>query len=124
METKKLQLEISQKNDRYEALLLEVLEEIHNVRADFNRAVHKIERLIDSRFAALVERSSFSPEVMVMRSIPREEAKKEILDLFKSTPTKLSYSDIIDQLRIDPEVVIDIVDELEEEGLIGSRVTF
>lgn len=57
---------------------------------------------------------------VVLRALPREEAKREVLDLFQSTTGPLFYSDIAERLQMDLEQVLDITNELEREGLIGE----
>ncbi len=56
-------------------------------------------------------------EVIVFREITREEAKKEIQQLFKSGRT-LYYSDIARELQLDLELVVDICNELQESGVV------
>jgi len=57
-------------------------------------------------------------KVIVLKEITREEAKKEIQQLFKSGRT-LYYSDIVQELKLDLEMVVDICNELQESGEIG-----
>lgn len=56
-------------------------------------------------------------KVMVFRDITREEAKKEIQQLFQSGRI-LYYSDIVKELKIDLETVVDICNELMESGAV------
>ena len=56
-------------------------------------------------------------EVIVLRDITREEAKKEIQQLFQTGRT-LYYSDIARELKLDLELVVDICRELQESGLV------
>lgn len=56
-------------------------------------------------------------KVVVLREISRDEAKQEITKLFSAGKT-LYYSDIVEQLKIDLELVVDICDELIREGKI------
>lgn len=65
-----------------------------------------------------------SEKVVVLRTIKREDAKKEILELFQSGET-LYYSDIATNLRLDLEVVVDICLELmesEEIEVLGDNI--
>jgi len=55
---------------------------------------------------------------MFLRSIDRKEAMKEIQELFKEGET-LYYSDIAERLKLDLELVVDICNELESNGIIG-----
>ena len=59
--------------------------------------------------AALEEKQ----EVIVLRSVDKERAKGEILELFRPEDT-LFYSDIARRLRIDLPIVVEICRELEE----------
>jgi dCTP deaminase len=58
---------------------------------------------------------------VVLRALPREEAKQEILNLFRSATGPLFYSDIAERLQMDLEQVLDVTTELEREGLIGEQ---
>jgi dCTP deaminase len=57
---------------------------------------------------------------VVLRALSREEAREEILNLFRSVPGPLFYSDIAERLKIDLEQVLEITNELEREGLVGE----
>lgn len=56
-------------------------------------------------------------KVIVLREITREDAKREIQQLFTSGRT-LYYSDIVQELKIDLETVVGICNELQESGEI------
>jgi hypothetical protein len=55
--------------------------------------------------------------VVVLRAISRDQAKKEITNLFVKGET-LYYSDIAEQLDLDLELVVDICSELQQSGEI------
>lgn len=57
-------------------------------------------------------------EVIVLREITREEAKKEIRQLFLTGRT-LYYSDIAEELKLDLKLVVDICREFQENKEIG-----
>ncbi len=57
-------------------------------------------------------------KVIVLKEITREEAKKEIQQLFAGGRT-LYYSDIVKELRLDLETVVEICNELHESKEIG-----
>ena len=57
-------------------------------------------------------------KVIVLKEITREEAKKEMQQLFESGRT-LYYSDIVKELRLDLETVVDICNELQKNKEIG-----
>lgn len=53
-------------------------------------------------------------QLIVLRTITKEQAKQEILELFRSAGT-LFYSDIAERLRIDLPLVVELCQELEQE---------
>ncbi len=82
------------------------------------RIIERIDRRIDE----LVEEGNIEPggateKIVILRSIPKEQAKKEIMDLFNKYE-KLDYGDIAEKLRLDLEQVVEAVRELKEEGRI------
>jgi len=80
--------------------------------------------LLRQRLAALESRLSrleaFAPEVkvVVVREITKEQAKQEIRQLFASGDV-IDYEAIVDRLRLDLRLVVDICNELIEEEEIG-----
>jgi hypothetical protein len=52
-----------------------------------------------------------------MKANDRDNVKKKILDLFRSGRT-LWYSDIMDKVDADLEMIVNICNELEKEGKI------
>jgi uncharacterized coiled-coil protein SlyX len=63
-------------------------------------------------------RASSAEHVIVLRSVPREQAKSEIRALFEPGEV-LYYSDISRRLRIELPLVVEICQELTDEGEIG-----
>ena len=61
------------------------------------------------------------PEEICYRTVSKEEAQGEILELLSVEP-ELCYDDISDRLRIEMEMVVDICIELEDEGVIKTDV--
>jgi dCTP deaminase len=60
------------------------------------------------------------PRTILLRAVPRDIAKKEILELFKRNKGhRLFYSDVAEQLSLDLELVVELCTELENEGRIG-----
>ena len=57
-------------------------------------------------------------KVVVLREISRDEAKKEIAELFASGEA-LDFEQIVERLGIDLELVVEICNELMEAGEIG-----
>jgi dCTP deaminase len=62
-------------------------------------------------------------QTVVLRSIPREQAKSEILELYKNSSEPLFYSDVAEKLSLDLEIVLELCTELENEGKIGGSVS-
>ncbi|HEV2381205.1 MAG TPA: dCTP deaminase [Terriglobia bacterium] len=56
---------------------------------------------------------------VVLRAITRQQAKAEILELFKNSNETLFYSDVAERLSLDLELVVELCNELENEGCIG-----
>lgn len=59
-------------------------------------------------------------KVIVLRAISQEDAKTEILRLFQENHAEvLDYGIIAERLQLDLQIVVDVCNELEKEGLIG-----
>lgn len=69
-----------------------------------------------------IEKGMSKEGVIVLRDIPREQAKEEIRQLFKTGRT-LYYSDIVKNLGIGLRTVVEICDELKENGEIAVDET-
>jgi dCTP deaminase len=81
--------------------------------SEFNRAlVKEMRQLVEHILGQRVQ-------TVVLRSISREQAKREILDLYRTASGPLFYSDVSERLQLDLELVIDLCTELENEGHIG-----
>jgi chromosome segregation ATPase len=72
--------------------------------------------LLEKRLKSL-ENALPKEEVVVLREISKEEAEKEILELFSKGQT-LYYSDIAEQLGLDLKLVVEICNELQSRGEI------
>ena len=72
---------------------------------------------LESELARIIESSAL--EVIELREVSREQAKAEITDLFDETEVPLYYSDIMERLGIELELVVEICQELIDEGVIG-----
>ena len=60
-------------------------------------------------------RDSIQQDVIVLRTISREQAKQDIQELFRSRET-LFYSDIARHLRLELPLVVELCQELKQEG--------
>ena len=92
------------------------------VREEMRTMEERMIEKIDHRIDELVERRNIeageaTEEVIILGSITREEAKKEMLDLLDKN-NKLDYGEIAEKLRLDLEQVVEIVEELEKEGKV------
>lgn len=95
---------------------LEVMDQ-ENVRLSMeNYALSQRVKELEKRMENLEEQLT-EEEIVVLREISRDEAKSEIAQLFSKGET-LYYSDIAKRLRIDLELIVDICQELLEEGEI------
>ncbi|MCH8291215.1 hypothetical protein IH992_08970 [Candidatus Poribacteria bacterium] len=55
---------------------------------------------------------------IIIRDVPREQAKNEIKQLLLSSPIPLDYGEILEKLGLDLELIVEVCDELIEEGII------
>ncbi len=55
---------------------------------------------------------------IALRSLPREEAREEIIQLFRGGGV-LDYGVIAETLQLDLPLVVDVCNELEKEGIVG-----
>ena len=72
---------------------------------------------LESQFARIPENILY--EVIEIREVSREQAKAEITELFGTTEVPLYYSDIMERLGIELELVVELCQELIDEGVIG-----
>ena len=101
--------EMSQKLDEF---MQQHREEIRSMQ-EFNRAtLTEMKKLVEY---IVGERRT----TVVLRAIPHDQAKQEILRAFKEARGSLFYSDIAERLRLDLELVVELCKELESEGHIG-----
>ena len=73
--------------------------------------------ILEAGFAKIT--ADYMPEIIEIREVGREQAKAEIVELFDQTETPLYYDDIMKRLGIEPELVVEICQELLDEGVIG-----
>ncbi len=91
-----------------------LIAEIHNSQIqDLRDRVSALEEQV----AVLLDLSRV--EVVELRDIGREQAKSEIVELFGTTEGHLYFSDIQAKLGIDYDMVVEICQELIDEGAIG-----
>lgn len=74
-------------------------------------------RRIEERLST-IEANLPQEKVVILREISKEEAEKEIRELFSKGKT-LYYSDIAQELGLDLESVVDICNELQKQGDIN-----
>ena len=74
---------------------------------------------LEDRIAELESRNLDGEElVIVIRDVPREQAKNEIKQLLLSSPTSLDCGEILEKLGLDLELIVEVCDELIAEGII------
>jgi len=95
----------------------ELIQENVRLRRDINALTEKVSELITLLCEDYANRAE---NLIVLREIPRDQAKKEIAKLFQKSGS-LYYSDIAEQLRLDLELVVDLCSELEKEGQIRLK---
>jgi len=60
-------------------------------------------------------------EIVDIQDINKDEAKKQIIDYFKTHKTAW-ISELAEVLRLDIELIIEITDELEKEGKVKENL--
>lgn len=65
----------------------------------------------------IIEATIPKERTVVLREVSKEEAEKDILELFSQSGI-LYYSDIAEQLRLDLKLVVEICNELQKRGEI------
>jgi len=98
--------------ERFDSFLAAYEQQNKKAAESSQKLVNEIRRLVDHMIG---ERTS----TVVLRAIPRTQAKKEIVRLFKRSKEHLFYSDVAEHLRLDLKLVVELCDELEREGRIG-----
>ena len=93
------------------------------VSAAIESALCPIQRrldLIESQLSEISELISQDrdEETIILRDVSFKQAKEEIEELFKNTTDNLYFSDIMEQLGIDLELVVSVCNELLDEGKI------
>ncbi|VVB69016.1 Uncharacterised protein [uncultured archaeon] len=81
--------------------------------------VNRLNSIINKMGVGMGMSLSVSDEIVVLRTITRAQAKREIMDLLDGSD-RLYYHDIATALKLDLEEVVSIVTELESEGLVGE----
>lgn len=94
------------------------MEELSDQVTRLTEQVNRLERIIIELGERMKTMQIGSEDVIVLRSISREDAKREILDLLDKSD-RLYYYDIAEALSLDLEQVVEIMSELESEGLVG-----
>ncbi len=91
---------------------------------DLSQKVKALEQRVRSLEQQLAALSEDAPEVVVLRTVTRKQAKKEILSLFAGGGTWY-YSDVARELKLDLEQVVEICNELleEQEIMVGAADT-
>jgi hypothetical protein len=80
-----------------------------------------LRRRVEDLEVRIAELAEAMPEVkvIVLRKIPYSEAKDEVRGLFESGRV-LDYGNIAEELSLDLQMVVQICQELIEEGMIGA----
>jgi hypothetical protein len=86
-----------------------------NLTAEVEQLRDRVEAL--ERELAQIKDSFPGEEIIVLRSISRDQAKQEILELFQSGEV-LFYSDVARRLQLDLPLVVELCQELQHEGEI------
>ncbi len=85
------------------------------------RALQEFNQRVMSELKELVQQIVGEKSTsIVIRALSHDEARQEVLDLYRSSEDPLFYSDVAERLQMDLEQVLTVTAELEQEGLIGE----
>lgn len=93
------------------------------VKSEIESALRPVQRKLDlienqlSEISRLVSQE-VGQEAIILRDVSYEQAKTEIEEFFRNTTESLYFSDIMEQLSIDLELVVSVCNELLDEGKI------
>lgn len=105
-------------------------------REDYGRIIERIKESIVEKYSTreselldeirhlklevekLKEEFQPSKGIKVLQTMTKEDARRAILGIFESTDGTIYYSDLVEKLKIDLEQIVEIVAELEKEGVI------
>ena len=74
-------------------------------------------RVIELEREAEAARDTESDNVIVLRDISKEQARKEILEAFEAEEP-LDHADLAEALRLEIPLVFEVCNELIDEGLV------
>lgn len=95
----------------------EKIKESVDIKATLTKRVEALEKEIKELAKELT--TEIVEKVVVLKPITKKEARAKIIRLFKSGKV-LYYTDIVQKLGIDLPLVVEICNELEKEGIIGT----
>jgi hypothetical protein len=98
-----------------ESIYQVLLEENAMLRSECDRMAGLLDNI--TQRLSLVENTISKEDIIVLREISREDAKAEIASLF-SQGKVMYYSDVARELKLDLELVVDLCNELMDEGKI------
>ena len=88
-------------------------------RTTIDKRIGDLETQVDSLRREVSRLSEASSKSVILRAMTQDEARAEILSIFRSGRT-LYYSDIVQELGIDIDQVVEVCEELESEGRIET----
>ena len=85
------------------------------------RSMQQFNRAMMTEMKTLVEHIvGERTTTVILRVLSHDQARQEMLDLYRSNEGPLFYSDIAERLQMDLEQVLKVATELEQERLIGE----
>ena len=108
-DTAKASFKVAEVKERVRALSAR---DVDTAKAELLQRIESLEERLKS-----LENAIPKERVVILREVSREEAEKEILELFSQGQT-LYYSDIAEQLGLDLKLVVETCNELQSRGEI------
>ena len=86
--------------------------------ASLEKEIKEIKEMLQQSSSSFAD--DFSDEIIELKEISYDEAKEEIAEYFrKNDENEIGYEELIEELRIDPKLVVRACAELLAEGKIG-----
>ena len=86
--------------------------------ASLEKEINGIKEMLQQSLSSFID--EFSNEIVELKDISYDQAKEEIAEYFYiNDGNEIGYEELIEKLRIDPQLVVRACTELLSEGKIG-----
>lgn len=92
----------------------------HDEFQQIERKIDEVNDRLEKLDNKIEELRRFYPRIVVVEEIPKDEAKHKVEEYFKENK-EADIEELMINLKIPVEILVDIIDELKEEGKIASE---